>query len=197
MRKFRLENLASRAKVRTSELREQQEQRKTAGPLMIQTKKYPLGIRPAELILTNPGYFYWWLEKFTHYGAVGMQAWEVAQKARHILPPRATPSKYRFDLRFDGSGRLKSYEVVLGSKPLSSRPNILRVKHLDMSLLSTAGPNSNIACNGILECIETEFLPDKKLKYWDYQEFFDDPGNFDNKCRELHCPKIIRLGATS
>jgi hypothetical protein len=194
---FAQESLSAKQKIRIAEIRDL-EQRAAPGPLALDFGKYRhKNIRPAQSVLTDPGYFYWalankaWADKWLEF-----QAWEISQKASHIRPPRTAPDNFRFDLWFDRHGRFIDYEIVHVKAPLKTSPKVLRVKHLDMSLLSNIGPTPSPEYRKLLQKIRDDFLPQGKLKHWDYQAFFDNERNSDLGCREKHCPKIPRLVVT-
>ena len=197
MAKLAHERVSARRKVKTSEIREL-ENRLMPGPIMLgfgksKSKKKRL----AELIMTDPGYFYWaycsgalrrydpWLDH---------EAWELIQKAAHIRPPRFRPDAWEFAIYFDRAGRFLDFKIVKKSEKLKPRKGLLRVKHLDLSLVSNLGlsKKDQRACLKLVERIREEFFPDKTLTHWDYQEFFNNDRNLDASCREHHCPKIPR-----
>lgn len=195
MRKFAQERLSAKQKVRTANLREGQ--KKLTGPASVDVGKYAgLEMRPAELVFRSPGYFFWAVENRIFKGELSFQAWEISQKARHIKPPNKRGALDQFDIHLDKEGRFTDYEVVPRGQELSDDPRILRVRHLDLSLLSNSGPEPDAATEKLLRKIRRNFLPKGKLNRWVYQDFFNDLTKFDLHCREVHCPKVQRLIAS-
>jgi hypothetical protein len=190
MAKLARERLAALKNIKASELREL-ESKKDPGLISPDVgknkgKKIPL----SELVLTDPSYFFWALNSgaFRSFDSwLEFQAWEISEKAKHILAPRARPNDWTFDMQFDHNNRFIDFQLVKKSEPL--KPSGLRVKHLDLSLMSMQCAK---ACMKFAKRFREEFFADKELAHWDYQEFFDDHRNFDTSCRENHCPKIPR-----
>lgn len=190
MAKLAHARLASRKKAKASELREQ-EAKKAPGLLSPDFgKNKGKKVQLPKLALTDPGYFYWGLATgaFRQFNPwLEFQAWEISQKAMHIIPPRTRPDDWAFDMEFDRNNRFIDFHLVKKVEP--PKAGRLRVKHLDLSLMSM---QSAKACQKMVKRIREEFFPDKELTHWDYQEFFEDSRNFDLSCRETHCPKIPR-----
>ena len=195
MSKLAYERMSAQRKVKLSELRELEE-KPNPGNLLLRIGKYKnKGIRLAELIMTDPAYFYWayysgalkqydpWLE---------FEAWKIIQKAAHLRPPRPRPDSWEFAMYFDRAGRFLDFKIVKKSEKLKARKGLLRVKHLDVSLVSNLGLKGKRACALMVKRIQKEFFPKGKLAHRDYQEFFERDRNFDVDCRETHCPKIPR-----
>ena len=184
--------LTALRKVKSSEL-QQLEKKLNPGNLFLYFGKYQdSDIQLPELIMKDPGYFYWayYSGAFGHANPwLDYQAWTIIQKAAHIRPPRPRPDSWEFAIQFDRTGRFLDFQIIKKSEKLKPRARLLRVKHLDLSLVSLADEK---ACAKMAERIREEFFPDRKLTHWDYQEFFDNERKFDLSCREQHCPKIPR-----
>jgi len=190
MAKMARERLASMKNIKASELRELEAKQDPGLIIPNFGKNKGKKILLSEEALTNPGYFNWGLTSGAfrqHNPWLEFQAWEISQKAMHIRAPRARPDDWAFDMQFDRNNRFIDFYLVKKSEPL--KPGRLRVKHLDLSLMSM---QSKEACKKMAERIREEFFPDKELTHWNYQEFFEDSRNFDLSCRENHCPKIPR-----
>ena len=143
MSKLAYERMSAQRKVKLSELRELEEKPNQEN-LLLRIGKSSLnkGIRLAELIMTDPAYFYWayysgtlkqydpWLE---------FEAWKIIQKAAHLRPPRPRPDSWEFAMYFDPAGRFLDFQIVKKTEKLKARKGLLRVKHLDISLVSKPG----------------------------------------------------------
>ena len=145
-----------------------------------------------ELFFRDPGYFYWALCNNRFHSWVGYQAEEVDRMSKHMLPPRPRPSDWEFLITLK-NGVFHNFRIVrMKTDTPKHSDGFVRVRHLDMSIVSRPGRAMSVPRRKMVDRIKEEFFPQRKLTRWAYQEFFDTDENFDPDCRETHCPRIAR-----
>ncbi len=139
-------------------------------------------------------------DAFKGKGPLDFQARFVAQRARHILPPRKKPGQWEFAILIGREGEFQKFVVVKKSNSKNPKAKIVkRVSHLDLSIVCQFVPKRRVTFKELIayneqtnrrmiECLKTTFFSvnPSTLGASDYGTFFEDDDNFALNCRRSH-----------
>lgn len=137
-----------------------------------------------EVVASDPAYFFGLARAAKKNPTKVRHTYEfLADRARHIRPPRRLGPAKAIKYRFDPQGNCTGFQIVRSS----------RLKHavrgaraelslgLDLSIVRRTGSSPEIASNKVAICLKREFLGKEEgeaVSGQDWQRFFADDRNF-------------------
>ncbi len=134
------------------------------------------GLTLPVVVLLDPDWFFWALERGGFRGRFGREAEEVAVRARAIKVPQDRPPKHVFDHEYDSDGRFLGF-VIVSENSFKGRYAI-RLPYLDLSQVRALRTYDKRGCRRLHRALCRYFFPGQKLTKRRCEEFFNDDDNF-------------------
>ena len=133
-------------------------------------------MRPCEVLMDNPGFFFWAVENGASNREVWCEAQQLAYKVRGLLAPRRDPRQWCF-ARLIVDGILTDIRLIRTSN--GAPPGYQLSRRLDLSWASNSGVASTAAGRTVLmQKVTKWFFQGKTPSKWSIRVFFDGSSNF-------------------
>jgi hypothetical protein len=134
-----------------------------------------------QILFSDPGYFFWSVEKNIFKGCLAMEADKLTRMVRHIRIPKQDPENWCVEYFFTPENKFSRFQIIPTNRGSHMGSSITgRTIHIDMSVIRQACRYDKGGYKRFLKTIKYYLFRNssKRMTATRCEEVFDDDGNF-------------------
>lgn len=136
------------------------------------------GLSIPQIVLKDPDWFFWAVEKNTFRGPQASKAKDVASKARRVKINKPNPSEWQIEYLFL-DGKFQSFSIIPHDRGAHVGSSLLSYgDHLDFKMPRQAKNYDKLGYKHFLRTFKYHWFDNKNFTKERCEAFFDDDNNF-------------------